>query len=213
MASRISHTKMARSVRDMAAQIRAMPGLEFRRFTTDDYHRIGEAGVFRDHERVELLDGFLIDMPPIGPRHEDVLFTLVDHLKRALASRAVIRTNSPIALSANSEPQPDAMVLKGPKTRYRDRLPRPADVLLLIEVAESSRLSDRGPKAHAYAAARIEELWIVDLVAADVLVHREPAASGYARTAVLRRGDRISPARFPEVALEVSAFLSAADTP
>jgi Uma2 family endonuclease len=196
-------------VGDMATQLTETSALEFHRFSADDYHRIGDAGVLGDRERVELLDGFLIDMPPIGHRHEHAVRALANEIKDALGRTAVIGANSPIALSANSEPQSDVTVLRAPLTLYRGRLPAPTDVLLLIEVAESSRQYDRGPKARAYAAAGIEELWIVDLVAAEVLVLREPQADGYAAKTVLRRGDRISPAQFPEVVIEVSTFLEA----
>jgi Uma2 family endonuclease len=193
----------------MATQIRATDTIAFRRFSAEEYHRLGEIGVLGACERVELLDGFLIDMPPIGYRHEYVSSTLANLIVRALGTGEIIRANSPISLSANSEPQPDVIVLQAPPTRYRDRLPGPADVLLLIEVADSSRAFDRGPKAQMYADAGIEELWIVDVVAAEVLVLREPRPEGYASTAVLRRGDRISPTRLPSVVIEVSAFLDA----
>jgi Uma2 family endonuclease len=194
----------------MATQIRETDTVAFRRFSAEEYHRLGEIGVLGACERVELLDGFLIDMPPIGYRHEYVSSTLANLIVRAVGAGEIIRANSPISLSANSEPQPDVIVLQAPPTRYRDRLPGPADVLLLIEVADSSPAYDRGPKAQVYADAWIEELWIVDLVAAELLVLREPRAEGYASTAVLRRGDRISPTRLPSVVVEVSAFLDAA---
>ena len=199
--------EVTRSVGDMATQIRATDAVELRRFSAAEYHRLGEIGVLGDRERVELLDGFLIDMPPIGYRHEYVLSTLARLIVRVLGRSDVIRTNSPISLSVDSEPQPDMIVVQGPPTRYRDRLPGPADVLLLVEVADSSRALDRGPKAQMYANAGIEELWIVDVVAAEVLVLREPGPEGYASVAVMRRGDELSPARRPRVAIEVSAFL------
>ena len=195
----------------MATQIRETDTVAFRRFSAEEYHRLGEIGVLGARERVELLDGFLIDMPPIGYRHEYVASTLANLIVRALGYDEVIRLNSPISLSPNSEPQPDVIVLRGPPIRYRDRLPKPVDVLLLIEVADSSRAFDRGAKAQVYADAGIEELWVVDLVAAEVLVLREPRPEGYARTAVSRPGERISPARLPSVDVEVSAFLDAAE--
>jgi Uma2 family endonuclease len=197
----------------MATQIRAAHSVAFRRFSADEYHRLGESGVLGARERVELLDGFLIDMPPIGYRHEYVSSTLANLIVRALGNDEIIRANSPISLCANSEPQPDVIVLRGPSTRYRDRLPGPADILLLIEVADSSRAYDRGPKAQVYAQAGVEEVWIVDLVAAEVLVLREPGAQGYDSTAVLRRGERLASARVPGVVIAVSAFLDAAAQP
>jgi Uma2 family endonuclease len=196
----------------MATQIKEMREIEFRRFSAEEYHRMGDAGVFGEDERIELLDGFLIAMPPIGYRHENAVRTLANEIGYALGRQAVICTNSPIALAPNTEPQPDVAVLPAPLTRYRDRLPNAADVLLLVEVADSSRSIDRGPKMQMYARAGIEELWIVDLVAAEVLVLREPQGDGYRSTTVRRSGDRISPARFPTVVIDVSTLLGAAKT-
>jgi len=189
-------------------------GYEFaapiRRITVDDYHRIGEAGVFGRDEHVELLDGILIAMAPIGHRHGYAARTVANLLGYALGPRAIVETNAPLALTADSEPQPDVLLLRPPFTLYRERLPVPADVLLLIEIAETSRAYDRGPKARSYAEAGIEELWVVDLVEEEVVVLRKPQPDGYESRVVARRGDRIAPACFPEVMIAVSEFLQSA---
>jgi Uma2 family endonuclease len=194
----------------MATQLGYALAAPIRRITVDDYYRIGDAGVFADGEHVELLDGMLIAMAPIRHRHGYAARTVANLLGYALGPSAIIETNAPLALTVDSEPQPDVLVLRPPLTRYRERLPVPADVLLLIEIAETSRAYDRGPKARSYAAAGVEELWVVDLVEEEVVVLREPQARGYKSRTVVRRGDSITPARFPAIAIAVSDFLQPA---
>jgi Uma2 family endonuclease len=201
---------VACSVGDMATELGYELAAPIRRITVDDYHRIGEAGVFDRDEHVELLDGMLIEMAPIGHRHGYAARTVANLLGYALGRRAIIETNAPLALTPDSEPLPDVLVLRPPFTLYRERLPRPADVILLIEIAETSRAYDRGPKARSYAEAGIEELWVVDLVEEEVVVFREPGAGGFESRTVARRGDRVTPARFPDVTLAVSEFLESA---
>jgi len=195
---------------DMATELGYEFAMPIRRITVDDYHRIADAGVFDPAERFELLDGFLIEMAPIGHRHGYAARTVANLLMYALGRRAIIETNAPLSLTADSEPQPDVLVLRPPFTLYRERLPRPVDVLLLIEVSETSRSYDRGPKARSYAEAGIEELWVVDLVEEEVVVHRDPQADGYATRTPFRRGQRIAPERFPDVSIAVSEFLESA---
>jgi len=195
---------------DMARILERAVGMPVRRITVDEYHRMGEAGILSEDERVELLDGLLIEMAPIGYRHEYAGGTLAHLLGLGLGRRAVIRANSPLTLGASSEPQPDVMLLRAPFTRYRNRLPAPSDVVLLVEVAESSRKYDRGRKAHAYALAGIPELWIIDLVDEEVVVLREPGADGFRLQALFRRGDLVSPSAFPDVPIAVADLLESA---
>ncbi len=198
--------EVARSVGDMATEMGFAFAAPIRRITVDDYHRMGDFGLFRD-ENVELLDGILIAMAPIGHRHGYAGRTVANLLGYALGSRAIVETNAALALTVDSEPQPDVMLLRPPFTLYRERLPRPADVLLLIEIGDTSRTYDRGPKARSYAEAGVEELWVVDLVEEEVIVFRNPQADGYQSQTVARRGERIAPARFPDVTIAVSEFL------
>lgn len=195
---------------DMATTIDNELGMRVRRITVDEYHRMGDAGIFPDDERFELLGGLLIAMPPIGFRHEFTSRSLTNLLGRAFSTQGLISMNSPLTLATDSEPQPDVMVLRPPLTRYQDRLPLPSDVLLLVEVADTLRKGDRGPKARAYGEAGIEEVWVVDLVEEEVVVLRSPGSGGFESTSILRRGDRIAPARFPDVVLAVSDFLASA---
>ena len=194
---------------DMATTISETYGLPIRRFSVDDYHRMGEAGIFDDDERVELLDGLVITMSPIGNRHAQAVRKLDKILQAKLGDRAIVDAANPLRLGRYSEPEPDVKVLRQPLAAYEDRPPSPADALLVIEVSESSLKKDRGPKLRSYAESGVRELWIVDLVHEHVEVHEEPVGERYRRSRVLRRGETIAPAAFPEDAIAVADILPA----
>ncbi len=149
------------------------------RLTVADYHRLGEAGVLRKGDRVELLEGQLVDMSPIGPRHALAIDLLNRLLPVALGEQAWLRVQNPIVLDDASEPQPDFAVVRYPWSGYPDAHPRPPDILLLIEVADSSLEFDLGAKLELYARAGIREFWVVDLTSNRVLVHRSPSDGRY----------------------------------
>ena len=163
------------------------------RLTIDDYHRLGEAGVLGEDDRVELLEGQLVDMSPIGPRHALAVDALNELLVTAVAGRAAVRVQNPITLDDRSEPQPDIVLARRPWHGYPTYHPGPADVILLIEVADSSRETDLGAKRELYALAGIREFWIVDLITDGVLVCRNPDGASYAATT------RVEPAGVLEV--------------
>ena len=149
------------------------------RLTTRDYHRMGEAGILSGNDRVELLEGQLVDMSPIGPRHAIVTENLNELLVTAFAGRARIRCQDPVVLDDGSEPQPDLALVRRPWRGYPHTHPEPGDIFLLIEVADSSLDFDRTVKLELYARACIREVWIVDLTTDGVLVHRRPSGGGY----------------------------------
>lgn len=149
------------------------------RLTLDDYHRLGRAGILGGDDRVELLDGQLVDMSPIGPRHALTVDTLNELLVTAVAQRAIVRVQNPIELDARTEPQPDIALVRRPWRGYPGAHPQPDDVYLLIEVADTSLELDRGAKLELYARSGIRELWIVDLTTDAVLVHRRPRGDRY----------------------------------
>lgn len=192
---------------DMATMLGSELHMPIRRISVDDYHRMAEAGVFRDNERVELLDGLLISMAPISWRHGYATRTLNSLFGLRYGDRAVIDSQGALSLRVDSEPQPDVMVLRGPFTRYEERKPIASDVLLLVEVSETSRTYDAGPKLRSYAEAGVAEVWIVDLVEECVLVFREPGDEGYAVRVVHRRGERVAAVAFPADEIAVSDFL------
>jgi Uma2 family endonuclease len=149
------------------------------RFTVDEYHRLGEVGILGEDDRVELLEGQLVDMSPIGPRHALAVDALNEALSAAVAGRAGVRVQNPIALDSGSEPQPDVVLVRRPWRGYPAEHPGPADILLLVEVADSSREVDLGAKLELYARAGIPEFWIVDLTTDGVLVCRNPSGDKY----------------------------------
>jgi Uma2 family endonuclease len=149
------------------------------RLTRRDYYRLGEAGILADADRVELLEGQLVDMSPIGPRHAIVTDNLTELLVTGFASRTRVRCQQPVVLDDGSEPQPDLALARRPWTGYPHDHPGPDDIFLLIEVSDSSLGFDSTVKRDLYARAGIQELWIVDLTTDTVLVHRRPSPGGY----------------------------------
>jgi Uma2 family endonuclease len=171
------------------------------RFTADEYHQMAEAGVLRDDDRVELIEGEIVDLTPIGPRHGAVVDRLTHALVRRCGDRAIVRIQGSIRLGLHSEPQPDVVLLRPRPDYYETALPGPEHVLLLIEVGDASLAYDRGVKLRLYAHAGIPEVWVVDLETNRVEVHLEPARDGYRRSDTRGPGDRLAPAAFPGVSL------------
>jgi Uma2 family endonuclease len=175
-----------------------------RRLSRAEYDRMVALGMF-DQERVELLYGMLVSMGPQGTRHAEVTSTLLEKLLRRLGDRARVRAHSPLALGGDSEPEPDVAVV--PLGDYARAHPTTAH--LVIEVADSSRDTDRRVKAPLYAGAGIPEYWLVDLVDDAVEVFRQPGPDGYRQVTRHGRGDMIAPEAFPDVQVAVADLLPA----
>jgi Uma2 family endonuclease len=177
------------------------------RLTVEEYHRMAEAGVLAPDARVELIEGEVIDMAPIGSRHASAVNRLTDLLTLATRGRAIVQVQGPVRLSDRSEPEPDFALLKPRADYYRDALPSPADVLLLIEVAESTQRYDRTVKAPLYARHGIPELWVIDLE--NTLVHfcRRPAGDTYADISAADRPGATPIAALPGVTIDLSSVL------
>ena len=158
------------------------------RFAVDEFARMGEAGIFTEDDRVELIDGTVLEMTPIGPPHAWIVSRLTELLVTRLAGRAYVSVQNPIRLDRHTEPQPDLVVARR-RSGYTDRHPDADDVLLVVEVADSSLRHDREQKAPRYGRAGIPETWLVDLAAGTVTVYSDPGPDGYARAQVRRRGD------------------------
>lgn len=175
-----------------------------KRFTVDEYYRMAEAGILGPEDRVELIDGQIIQMSPIGTRHAARVSRAMAQFNRALGSRAVVGPGSPVQLSDWTEPEPDVVVFKPKADFYEMQKPTPTDVLLVVEVSDTSLHYDMQVKLPFYAEAGIPEVWIED-VSSDVLhVFREPAGNNYGVTLALKRGDVISPLAFPDIAIAIS---------
>jgi Uma2 family endonuclease len=156
-----------------------LPPPRTRRWTRVEYERLIELGVFRPGERLELLDGLLVVREPQGSRQAAAIRRVLAALRRALGDAWQIDSQLPIALDADSEPEPDVAVVPRDSGGYRDR--HPSHAVLIVEVAESSYRVDREHKAGLYARAGIADYWIVDLVHDTLEVHRQPEASPAAR--------------------------------
>ncbi|MCC8998082.1 MAG: Uma2 family endonuclease [Candidatus Contendobacter sp.] len=173
--------------------------------TVEEYHQMGEAGIFGEDDRLELLEGELFDMAPIGSMHVSTLNRFV-HLLYPARDQAIVSVQNPVALS-DSEPQPDIALLK--LGNYWDRLPTAEDVLLLIEVADSTAQHDREKKIPLYARCGIVETWLVDVKAKRVEIYREPSPEGY--RALLIRGERdcVAPLALPGITIALAELWQA----
>jgi len=178
------------------------------RQTVQDYHRLGAAGVLGKDDRVELLDGLLVDLSPISPRHAYVIDLLAKLLVPAVGDRGRVRVQNPVVLDNGSEPQADIVVTRPSPSGYRNAHPRPEDVLLLIEDADSSFEFDSGAKLEVYARAGIREFWIVDLTANRVLVHRAPTGGLYASTHPVGMTGTLQAEALPDVTIPAATILA-----
>ena len=158
-------------------------------FTADEFQRMGEAGIFRQDARLELIEGEIIEMSPIGSPHAACVKLLSGLLHRFFGDTLIVGVQDPIRLNDFSEPQPDLSLLRRRVDYYRERHPTPADVLLLIEVADTTVVKDRTIKIPLYARAGIAEAWLVNIPDERVEVYSNPAGGAYQRAEVFGRGD------------------------
>jgi Uma2 family endonuclease len=175
------------------------------RFNVKEYYRMAETGVLHPDAHVELLDGRIIDMSPIGPFHGDVTDYLNEILVAASKGRWRTRVQNSLRLDDHSEPQPDLVLAK--PISYRKRHPGPEEVYLLIEVSDTSLETDQEDKLPAYGRAGVPEVWIVNLNELTLDIYREPHFTGYGSKTVLRAGDQARPLAFPDVAVDVAELL------
>lgn len=184
--------------------MRAEP-IPHHRFTVEEYYQLGEVGILAPDARVELLDGRIYDMLPIGPFHSGVETRLQALFFSASKGRWIVRVQNPVHLNDGSEPVPDLTLVKPRADYYAKAHPRPEDVHLLVEVAQSSLPFDRKAKLVAYARAGIAEYWIVNLKAKSVEVHRGPLPIGeYGRTSRHKKGETITAEAFPDLQITVA---------
>ena len=170
------------------------------RLDVDAYHRMGEAGILGENDRVELLDGELIDMAPIGQDHASIVSRLGHALYAACVGRAVVWPQNPVRLDRSSEPQSDLAVLRSRDDFYaRGEPPGPADILLLVEVASSSLRFDETVKLPLYARAGVAEVWIVDVQRGVVDVYRTPFGDAYRERVTHHPGERVALRLAPEI--------------
>ncbi len=178
-----------------------------RRFTVEEFHQMARAGILTEDDRVELLDGELVEMTPIGSRHAACVNRLNRLLSGQVGERALVSVQNPVRLGERSEPQPDLTLLRPRADYYAQGHPEPGDVLLLVEVAETSVEADLEMKVPLYARAGIPEVWLVDLAKGNMVMYRAPAPEGYGQVQRLQRGQTLSPLAFPELILATEQIL------
>ena len=167
------------------------------RFTADEYQQMGHAGILREHDRVELIDGEVVEKVTIGPRHNGAT-TRLNHLFTArVGAEALVQVQGAVRLDPYSEPEPDVVLLRARADFYVSALPGPADLLLVVEVAERSLDYDRSVKADLYPRSGVAEYWLVDLNSRHVTRHLDPGDGGYRSVDVLRPGEPIAPSLLP----------------
>jgi Uma2 family endonuclease len=174
--------------------------------TVAQYYQMAADGVLHADDHVELIEGRLHWMSPIGISHAFCVDNLADRFRELLAQRAWVRSQNPLHLDDLSEPQPDISLLRWRDDRYRTAHPAPADVLLLVEVADSTLKEDRGMKAPLYARHEIPEFWIVNLPQSVVEVYTQPQNGRYQQRVVRRRGEQVAPGAFPDLLIAVDAI-------
>ena len=192
---------------EQAQQIEQVP-VERWRFTVDDFEKMGEVGIFKESDRVELIDGEIYAMNPIGFGHSGHVMKLIQTLSRALGDRGLLNVQNPVQIRPRRQLQPDVMVLRLRDDYYTTSHPVASDVLLMIEVADSSLTYDRNTKARVYAQAGLPDYWIVDLVNTQLLVCREPVDGVYRSVQVLGKEDVVQPLAFPDVTIAISEILA-----
>ena len=168
---------------------------------------MGEVGILGEDDRVELLEGEIVEMTPIGSVHASVVSRLTALLVPAAAGRAIVRVQDPAILSDFSAPQPDIAIVDYREDFYGTAHPRPDDVLLLIEVADSSIRTDLGWKARIYAAAGVREYWVIDLSRRRIVTHAAPDGERYTTVARRTGADTVATAAFAGASWTVDEIL------
>lgn len=176
------------------------------RFTVSDYLRMAESGILPADGRVELIDGEIVDMSPIGPFHSGSLSDFIEHFAAISGGRWRLLSQSPLHLGPIDMPEPDVALLRPSEHGYKKAHPVAADVFLLIEVSDSSLSFDQTVKLPLYAKHGIPEVWILNVPQRQLEVYREPQAGTYAEKSILKSGI-VAPAAFPDSGIDVGRFL------
>jgi len=172
-----------------------------RRFTVEEYYRMAEAGILAHDERVELIDGEIVAMAAIGSQHAACVDRVNYILSQRLGGRALVRVQNPVRLGPYSEPQPDIALLRPRADFYGFAHPSPGDVLLILEIADTSVGFDRDVKIPLYARAGIPETWLVDLTDDGLTAYRQPTSQSYGDVQPVQRGQPLVMTAFPDIAL------------
>jgi Uma2 family endonuclease len=178
-----------------------------RRLTVSEFHHMGQAGILTEDDRIELIEGALIEMVPIGSRHASVVDELNHRLTRVIPDIFRVRVQNPLRLSETNEPQPDLALVRARPDRYSRDHPGPEDAVLVIEVGDTTTDYDRQVKVPLYARAGISEVWLVDLTAGHIEYYRRPAPEGYAEVGHVAGDEVVCPVALPQVQLTLNELL------
>ena len=189
-----------------ASVLSRCPELPRHLWTVDEFHRMGEVGLLNADARVELIEGEVVEMAPIGDAHAATSNRLNRLLVLAVGERGIVAVGNPVRLSPQSEPQPDFSVLR-PRADYQTKGPRPEDVMLAVEVSDTTLRRDRRVKLALYARAGIPEFWIVNLEVREVEIYRSPAGDSYASVERKGPGDVVTMEALPGVLIAISEIL------
>jgi len=187
--------------------------IQKRPFTFDEYFKLVEAGILKEDDHVELLDGEILLMPPIGEDHDSTTIRFTRSLISKLGDRIMLLPAGTMKLSKYSAPEPDFALLRPRSDFYRGGHPQPADTFALVELSDSSLSYDQGRKLNAYARARIPEYWIANLRSWHIARYREPSDIGYAEPTIFSGAEPLSFAAFPDVTFSVDELLGPAEPP
>jgi Uma2 family endonuclease len=175
--------------------------------SVDEYERMGRAGIFGDDAHLELLEGAIYEMSPLGSPHAACVDFLINLLTEFARRRFIVRGQNPIRLNDFSEPQPDVALLRWRDDFYRHAHPTPADVLLVIEVADSTVETDRSYKMPLYAKAGIAEAWLINLPSEQVELFAAPANGAYQTSSIFKRGEEVQSQTINDLNISVSDIL------
>ena len=176
------------------------------KLTVNDYHKIAEAGILTEDDRVELIEGELIDMAPIGSSHADYVDRLAELLFSQIGGKFRVRIQNPVQLDDYSEPEPDIVIAKN--RSYREAHPGPQDILLLIEVADSTLKYDRDIKIPLYARCGIPEVWLIDVQNKRLEIHRQPSQEGYRQILLPASSESVSPLLVAGIGIRIAKLWS-----
>ncbi len=195
--------------------VATLPQGEIREYhwTVDALYRALNAGVFEHPERLELIQGRIIENMSQGPRHSTLASIVADMLRESMRRRFAVREEKGVRIDFDGEPIPDVLVLKGRQADYLDRQPVPEDVALLVEVSDTTVVYDLGGKALLYAQAGITDYWVVLVNEAAIVRYREPTPEGYQSVARLAGADTLSPLAAPEAVWTINALLGREEAP
>ncbi|TAL43792.1 MAG: Uma2 family endonuclease [Methylovulum sp.] len=173
----------------------------------DEWRRLGEANIFPPDSRLELINGEILEMAPIGPNHAGHLKRINNLLTLLVAGKAIVSVQDPLQLGDLSEPEPDFMLLKPNADFYSSRHPNAGDVLLLVEIADTSLKFDQNQKLRLFALHGIPEYWLLNLNDSCLEVYRKPRGEVYAEKNTLQAGDSVTLSQLPDISIQVSAIL------